>query len=201
MEYTQATGGPSADQIREWLASDRPEAVTAALRGMGTRLAFGEDFPLPPFGAEVLGAFDDVPDETQLLLLDVVDTWPFEPPAVADHWMSTGLDLVLRFGSGRLALEVELRAVTSDDPVGTARAALGRLAATTLTPIGAAGAKAFVSYLLDARPEVRDATIAALSAWPRDGAHDEVVGRLAPELAPRERAQLPQLDTGNGNTP
>jgi hypothetical protein len=194
MEYTDAVGGPSADQIRAWLASHEREAVTAALEGMATRLEFGEEFPLPPFGAEVLDVFgDDAPDKVQLLLLYLIDTWPFEPPPPDDHWMPTGIDLLPRFASSRVALEVELRAVGSADPVGTVRAALGRLAAARLTERGIEGAKTFVSYLLDSRPEVVAATIAALATWPRDDAHDEVVRRLAPELIPEERAGLPQL--------
>jgi hypothetical protein len=198
MDATEAIGGPSPDQIRAGLASRHPDEVRAALEGMATRLEFGEEFPLPPFGAEVLEAFgDDAPESVQMLLLNLVEAWPFEPPAPDDHWTRVAIDLLLRFGTSRIALELELHVVGSDDPVSAARGVLDELARAPLAGRGIEGAKAFVSYLLDAGGQVRSITLEALAHWPRDAGHDEVVRRLAPELSDRERALLPQLNAAD----
>ena len=94
----------------------------------------------------------------------------------------------------RIALELELGVVNSEDPVEAAKRVLDKLAAADLAGRGVEGAKAFISYVLDAGGEVRRATIEALAHWPRDAQHDEVVRSLAPELCTEERALLPQLN-------
>jgi hypothetical protein len=181
--------GRSNEAILADLNSGDPPRIQQALSDLKQRMNEVDEFPLIPFGAEILAPFgDSVPEETQLDFITVVRKYrSFVPELTPEKRLASMIAVVLRYPEGYVAFEVALRLKTAPQPARAVAAAMQEVVRQgLLSPQNVKGAGYLVSRLLDGKDEVRKATLENLRLWPKAGRYLEVKDYITPQLDPDE---------------
>jgi hypothetical protein len=186
------------DEILEDLKSKKPEKIAAGLCDLKSRMDDADEFPLDPFGLELLAPFGkSVSEEIQSIFFSVITTYDsFSPPLSREQICKTIIGLVLKYGDSSIAYKVALELKVDRDPVTAVDQAMGEVLNTGLSePQQIYGAKYLIIYLLDGESEVRKTTIDNLTAWPSDKGYGEVIHEIIPELTEQELRLIQKTDS------
>ncbi len=181
------------EEIKADLASSDPARLAEGIQGLEVRMGTFDEFEIDPSTLLALAPFGErIPPETQLNLLNLLVSYEsFSPPLQGDALYQAITELVLRAGSGRLALEGSLEIKAADQPATAVLTTLAYIAQRNLhSDHEIEGAARFVNYLLDGNAEVRSATIQGLAQWPPQPAYQRVIRYSMPGLTTEERAAL-----------
>jgi hypothetical protein len=181
------------DEILEDLYSGQPDRIEAGLRDLKSRTESGNEFEMAPLEIEILKPFgDSVSEEIQLALLDIISNYSsFVPPLTPEQRMHWLISVLLTYGKHYVAHHLALELKVWKPPADAVRQAMQEIVRIGLdSPQHREAAEDFVSYLLDGKDEVRQATIQALAEWPKTPSFQSVVQSILPQLSESEQAQL-----------
>ena len=153
--------------VRAGLASREPAQIGEATADLCLRMAARETFPVPAFGTEILEPFGDaVPEDVQVRMFDLMLSYPTFVPALDAHRrLENVIDLLLRYGSSYVAVNLAQALVHRAAPQEAVREALEMFARRGVATEAARRAAAhFVSHLLSFHPEVAPAISEGLAS-------------------------------------
>lgn len=193
------TEGDRRREIEAELTSGEPTRTRRALHELDDSRRRGQDVSVTYPGPQIIDLVGPGPGEDDLLAFCrlVRDPGAFVPALPWRDGIRIAVDAMLRHGGGQSAHDVAMGLkLDQGDPVGAAREAIWWIWERGLhsRPERQAAAR-FVSYLLEGRPEVRDATLRALRPWAHETDFAYVVTEVLPELSEQERAALVDDDS------
>jgi hypothetical protein len=181
------------EEIVADLESNDAERIGAGIQDLKEYMDSADEFELPPLSLAILAPFgDSVPEETQSALFELLANYrAFVPPLSPEERLAALLGLLLRYGEHYIAYKTALELKIDDQPEEAVAAALAEVAHQGLhTNQNASGAEWLVSYLLDGKEAVRQATLRALARWPNEPPVQRVIDAILPELTASERDWL-----------
>jgi hypothetical protein len=181
------------EEIQADLESGEPERIAAGLRDLSDAMkSVVNEFELAPLKLDLLTPFGaEVPPEVlHTFAMLLADYRSFAPPLDHEEKLYRLAELAVMYADNRVALDASMELKTGQDPPARVTRVLDRLRNRGLREDRQVlGAGRYLSYLLDGKPEVREATISALKSW-RGGLLDKAVDFIRPQLEDHELQQL-----------
>jgi hypothetical protein len=177
------------EEIEADLHSQSSDRVAAGLRDLKECMDEFDEFELAPLDIAILKPFGSyVPTETQLNLFFILASYrSFKPPLSSEDINHALLSLALLYADDRIALETSLKLKSEQNPSVAVKDAINFIAHSSLDiSQQIEGASHLVSYLIAGKPEVRYATLEALSNLPKQQKCDQIIGFIKPELESEE---------------
>jgi hypothetical protein len=180
------------DEILADLNSKDPARIAAGLRDIKEASQFLDEFEVPPIDIALLIPFGDAPppDVLHTFARVLADYRSFQPPLEQEEILYRLAELSAVYADDRVAMDASMELKTGQDPPAMVAQILDRLRERGLRDEREAlGAGRYLSYLLDGKPEVREATISNLKHW-RGRLLDKAVDFIRPQLEDHELQQL-----------
>jgi hypothetical protein len=180
------------EEIQSDLESADPERIAAGLRDLRDAMDSIDEFELPPLEIRVLAPFgDQVPSDVQHDLARILASYrSFQPPLKPEEMLWRVAELAVVYGDHLIACDASMALKIGEDPPLMVARVLDRLRNRGLrNEREVLGAGRYLSYLLDGKPEVREATLSALKHW-RGGFLDKAVDFIRSQLEGHELQQL-----------
>jgi len=181
------------EEIKADLSSGVARRITEGLRDLEEYMeSMVDEFELPPLETRLLKPFgDSPPKEVLLAFARLLAGYPsFRPKLSRDEILYRLAELAVTYGNQRVAFDAAMQVKQDNTPTAKVPTVLNRLHSRGLhSEREVTGAGHYLSSLLDGRPQVRAATLAALEGW-KQGLLLKAVERIRPELEPNEAKQL-----------
>jgi hypothetical protein len=181
------------EEIQADLESDEPERIGAGLRDLAEAMdSVLDEFELPPLDIRLLSAFgSEVPPDVQRDFARILAGYgSFRPSLERGEVLYRLAELATLYSDHRVAWEASMALKISEEPPAMVGRVLDRLRNRGLrNEREVLGAGRYLSYLLDGKPEVREATLSALKHW-RGGFLDNAVDFIRSQLEGYELQQL-----------
>lgn len=181
------------EEIQADLESGEPERIAAGLRDLADAMeSVVNEFELPPLHVGLLAPFgtEAPPDVLHTFATLLADYRSFTPPLDREEILHRLTELAVMYGDNRVALDATMELKIGQEPPAIVARVLDRLRDRGLRDEREVlGAGRYLSYLLDGKPEVREATLSALKSW-RGGLLDKAVDFIRPQLESHELQQL-----------
>jgi AcrR family transcriptional regulator len=180
------------EEVLADLNSKDPGRIAASLRDIKEASQFLDEFEIPPIDIALLIPFGETPppDVLHTFARVLADYRSFQPPLRQEEILYRLAELSAVYADDRVAMDASMELKIAQDPPAMVARVLDRLRDRGLrNDREVLGAGRYLSYLLDGKPEVREATISALKSW-RGGLLDKAVDFIRPQLEDHELQQL-----------
>jgi hypothetical protein len=181
------------EEIQADLGSRQPARIAAGLRDLAEAMDSAVDeFNLSPFGPELLAPFgSSAPAEVQQTLARILAGYrSFQPPLDPEERCFRMAELAVIYGDDRVAMDASMELKMIKDAPAVVGRILHRIQERGLrSEREVTGAGRYLSYLLDGKPPVRQATLLALEHW-NDGLLHKAVEYIRPQIEDGESQRL-----------